>query len=108
MSKLCVCLVSFLVLILFNQSFAIQVKNGTPREGGGAIKTWFPRMVDKAQLSYEKKLDKLRLAYPCPNDKQVLSYMGITAEAFKEIVVHSKTDAEILSKLKETGAKLPR
>ena len=72
-------------MILFNQSFAIQVKNGTPREGGGAIKTWFPRMVDKAQLSYEKKLDKLRLAYPCPNDKQVLSYMGITAETFKEM-----------------------
>jgi hypothetical protein len=77
-----------------------------PRSGGLSLAgvPWLARMIDKARLQPTGALEILDLDYPCPMDQRLLSRLGLTGEAFQQIVLANPTDDGILAALKERNA----
>jgi hypothetical protein len=80
-----------------------------PRAGSetvGGVR-WLARMIDKAQLGAEGKLEALDLEYPCPMDQGLLKQLGIDGTTFQSVVVASENDEQVLAKLQAHGVTLP-
>lgn len=81
-----------------------EPRSGTVQVGGIP---WLARMIDKARLQAQGKLDALDLEYPCPMDQGLLRELGVAAEIFKNIAVSASTDEQVLFELQRIGANLP-
>lgn len=73
-----------------------------PRDGYVALagKPWLARMIDKARLSFEGKLEVLDLDYPCPLDQRLLREFGLDGQTFQSIVMSCQTDEAIIEALR--------
>lgn len=72
------------------------------RLGGFAV---LPRLLDKCRATVAGKAGEYH--YNCPLDRQLLSFVGVEAEALKAEVAAGKTDSELLGWI-HTHAQQPR
>jgi hypothetical protein len=60
-------------------------------------------MIDKARAKYTGDIGNY--AHPCGRDRILLSELGISAEEFKEIILATTTDEEVLSGIESLRAR---
>ncbi len=65
---------------------------------------WLPRMIDKARAMFVGTNGTY--THPCGGDKAFLAFIGMEPEEFKEIILSTDTDEEVLEKMHQWG--LPR
>jgi hypothetical protein len=81
-----------------------EPRSGSMQVGGVP---WLARMIDKARLEKEGKIDEFDLEFPCPMDQSLLRDLNVSAEAFQNIAVSASTDEQVLFELERIGANLP-
>jgi hypothetical protein len=59
---------------------------------------WLPRITDKARAHLRGNIGDY--IYPCPADKRFLEELGISAEAFTEIVASCELDEDVIRKIR--------
>ncbi|MGD9571382.1 MAG: DUF5069 domain-containing protein [Thermoleophilia bacterium] len=68
---------------------------------------WLPRMIDKARASRAATLGPY-YRYPCPIDRDCLDRLGLSADAFAEVAVDGRNDAEVLERISRLVPDLSR
>ena len=65
---------------------------------------WLPRMIDKARATFAGTNGDY--THPCPGDKAFLAFIKMDPEEFREIIMRTETDDEVLAEMHAWG--LPR
>lgn len=76
-----------------------------PRGGHLALGewAWLPRMVDKARAKYQGNLGSY--AHPCGRDRLLLSDLGLSADEFKDIILATTSDEQVLQEIQALRAR---
>ncbi len=91
-------------MISFNAPDLTQHPPRSPRVRLGGF-VHLPRLLDKARAAAQGKLGDY--IYPCPLDKRLLDFVGLSGDEILAQVKSGKTDTEILTWI-QTTTKTPR
>jgi hypothetical protein len=80
----------------------LSVEEPRPMDATLAGYPWLPRMIDKARAAKAGTLGTY-FKYPCPIDRECLSRLGVSSEAFAEAVARSRTDQDVICELRSLG-----
>jgi hypothetical protein len=83
----------------------MDLREQAPRPGHLTLGewSWLPRMIDKARAKYTGNIGNY--SHPCGRDRLLLDELGLSADEFKEIILATDTDEEVLREIEELRAR---
>jgi hypothetical protein len=77
----------------------MDLREQAPRPGAEVLGewAWLPRMIDKARAKYQGQIGSY--SHPCGRDQMLLFELGLSAEEFREIILATASDDEVLTEI---------
>lgn len=87
---------------------ALDLNTQVPRSPFDTLEgfAWLPRLIDKARAFYAGTHGDYT-PYPCPGDRQFLSYFGLPADALGDLIKSGASDEEIAAWVKRATKRTP-